>query len=411
MKRVIGTAARAVVSRMTTTPAPSTTTLLGSTCAMTTASLCTARRFQSNNNNNGFGEDDSTSSMEHGLDADLHADLADAVSSATVSTSVTLNAMADATTTAEGELVRLVKLPAPPAKFNLLSRAFVYRWDTTAALARKVVGPMREWALELKYRTGVHIEQEPTFPEKIASGAYQTADEVELSLYLFGSDRGVANCKQIMEAAVKQDPTYVRCGIFRRMPNSGGVEWLTLRRINSDTAPPDVPKISLKLPGKYTLMYETYKEAAVRSLYEETGVHVDPKLVYPTAVLQSNDPKYFWRVPVRYFMAEVPHDVTITGPVVAKERYMTGWDPRVLRQSPDPIDRSWAQLADPVTGCAWMTGALLDELQKPRRGENYMAVRYTPPEYAQLREVVGLVPPPEPEVSESPATDTLPPSS
>ena len=80
-------------------------------------------------------------------------------------------------------------------------------------------------------------------------------------------------------------------------------------------------------------MYEAYKEAAVRSLYE-TGR--GPQACLPTAVLQSNDPKYFWRVPVRFY-GEVR--VMSTGPMVAKERYMTGWDPRVAPVT-GSIDRS-----------------------------------------------------------------------
>lgn len=293
--------------------------------------------------------------------------------------------------------IRLEKVDRPPSRFDLLTNSLVYRWMTTAAQARKVSGPMREWAAELKYRTGVHLEVEPTYPERLAltpeEGGYTTADEVELTVYLFGTERGVFNCRQLMETALDQDPAYVRLAVFRRKPGQEGsdaVEWLTLRRINRDLRPPDIPPISLKTPGKWTLLYEHYKEAAIRSLWEETGIAVNAAQVYPTAVLHQSRPLYYWRVPVHYFIAEVPYDVQVLGPQVALNSYMHQWDNGLLRQSPDPIDRAWSQLADPETGCAWMKRAMLDELQKPLRGENYMATRYTPPPYSELNEVLGL---------------------
>nr|CCC96057.1 unnamed protein product [Trypanosoma congolense IL3000] len=306
----------------------------------------------------------------------------------------------------DANTIHLEKLPQPPARFDLLTNSFVYKWQTKAGLARKVSGPMREWAAELKYRTGVHIELEPTYPERLSEdvmrgdnsnppggasgGAYDTADDVDITVYLFGSERGIFNCHKLMEAAIQQDPVYVRLGIFRRLADSDGVEWLMLRRINRELRPPDIPPISLKLPGKWTLLYERYKEAAIRTLWEETGITVDPSNVYPTGHLYQTLPQYYWRVPVRYFIAEVPHDVCVKGPQVVPTQYMRGWDSRLLLQSPDPIDRAWAQLADPETGCAWMKTSMIDELQKPLRGENYMAVRYTPPPYSNLQEVVGL---------------------
>ncbi|KAH9578695.1 hypothetical protein LSM04_002489 [Trypanosoma melophagium] len=318
--------------------------------------------------------------------------------------------------------IQLEKLTRPPARFDLLTNSFVYKWQTKAGLARKVSGPMREWAAELKYRTGVHMELEPTYPERLSDeiisgtsgtnnndrssnsttntnninngesegGPYESADDVDITVYLFGSERGIFNCHKLMEAAIQQDPVYVRLGVFRRASGSNEVEWLMLRRINRELRPPDIPPISLKLPGKWTLLYERYKEAAVRTLWEETGITVDPTNVFPTAQLYQTNPQYYWRVPVRYFIAEVPHDVRVEGPQVVPTQYMRNWDARLLRQSPDPIDRAWAQLADPTTGCAWMKASMIDQLQKPLRGDNYMSIRYTPPPYSNLQEVVGL---------------------
>ncbi|GET91587.1 hypothetical protein, conserved [Leishmania tarentolae] len=306
--------------------------------------------------------------------------------------------------------IQLQKIERPPGRFDLLTNSLVYSWQTTAAHARKVTGPMREWASELKYRTGVHIEVEPTNPTRLGvpeeEGGYATADDVELTVYLFGSERGIFNCRQLMETALDQDPAYVRLAIFRRKPGKGvststaaapepheDVEWLLLRRINRDLRPPDIPPISLKTPGKWTLLYEHYKEAAIRTLWEETGINVEAANVYPTAVLRQDNPIYYWRVPVHYFLAEVPYDVQVLGPQVGLNTYMHHWDLSLLRQSPDPIDRAWAQLADPETGCAWMRQPMIDELQRPLRGENYMAIRYTPPPYSQLNTVLGFAVP------------------
>lgn len=327
---------------------------------------------------------------------DLHADLQSELAQVMQSTiSATASPGASTPTSpsggSEAGAIELTKLVRPPAKFDLLTNSFAYEWRTTARLARKVIGPMREWAHEIKYRTGVHLEMDPTHPEKLIAGEYAAADDVDITVYLFGTDRGVANCKKIMEAAIQQDPIYVRLGVFRRKPDSGGgVEWLTLRRINRDNRPPDVPKISLKLPGKYTLLYENFKESAIRTLWEETGISVSSGDVFPSGYLCSTDPNYFWRVPVRYFVAEVPYDVEVKGPQSSRMQYMMGWDSRILRQSPDPIDREWCRLANPETGCAWMSSALLDELQRPLRGDHYMATRYTPPPHSNLQEVVSL---------------------
>ncbi|KPA84837.1 putative mitochondrial mitochondrial RNA binding complex 1 subunit,NUDIX hydrolase, conserved [Leptomonas pyrrhocoris] len=317
--------------------------------------------------------------------------------------------------------IRLEKIERPPGRFDILTNSLVYRWLTTAAQARKVSGPMREWASELKYRTGVHVEVEPTFPDRLVvpetEGGYANADEVELTVYLFGSERGIFNCRQLMEAALDQDPAYVRLGVFRRKPgktasvnssgsassSSGGggvtinrnedIEWLMLRRINRDLRPPDIPPISLKLPGKWTLLFEHYREAAVRTLWEETGITVDPNTVYPTACLNQSNPTFYWRVPVHYFVAEVPYEVEVLGPQVGLNTYMHHWDAQLLRQSPDPIDRAWAQLANPETGCAWMKVPMINELQRPLRGEDYMATRYTPPPYSGLNSVLGFAVP------------------
>lgn len=307
--------------------------------------------------------------------------------------------------------VNLIKLDRPPGRFDLLTNSLCYKWETTAADARKVSGPLREWAAELKYRTGVHMELEPTNPHRLAlpkeEGGYATGDEVEITIFLFGSERGIFNCAQLMESIVDQEPAYVRLAVFRRIPAEqkdgktspqqgseegvgGNVEWLLLRRINRELRPPDIPPISLKLPGKYTLLYEQFKEAAIRTLWEETGITVDPAAVHPTGRLSTNDPQYYWRVPVHYFIAEVPYEVEVKGPQTEHMSYMRDWDRQLLRQSPDPIDRAWAALANPETGCAWMRQPMIDELQRELRGENYMKIRYTPPPYTELSSVVGL---------------------
>ncbi|EPY20838.1 NUDIX hydrolase [Strigomonas culicis] len=297
--------------------------------------------------------------------------------------------------------IRLEKVDQPPSRFDLLTNSLVYRWQTTARLARRVSGPMREWATEIKYRTGVHLEVEPANPDRLGlskeEGGYAHADDVEMNVYVFGSERGVFNCQKLMEQAVLEEAAYVRVGVFRRVPGGGpgDVEWLVLRRINRDLRPPDVPPISLKTPGKYSFLHEQHKEAALRSLWEETGLTVAAADAYPTARLEQDNPAYFWRVPVFYYVAEVPYEAEVKGPQVTPNIYVRQWDSRLLRQSPDPIDRTWAQLANPETGCAWLRASVLDELQRPLRGDNYMAIRYTPPPYSELAEVLGMALPPE----------------
>ncbi|CAD2216160.1 NUDIX hydrolase [Angomonas deanei] len=318
------------------------------------------------------------------------------------------------------ETIHLERVDRLPAKYDLITNSIVYKWETTAKWARKVSGPMKEWATEFKYRTGVHIEVEPTHPERIwnyntgdafygmnsSSTAnfptspseagdhyYKKSDDVELTVYLFGSERGVYNCKKLLEEAIREDPSYVRLALFRRVPGATGddaIEWLALRRINREIRPPDVPPISLKTPGKYNFLHETHLEAAVRSCWEETGLQLSPANVFPTALFTQEDPLYYWRVPVYYYLAEIPYETEVKGPQTMREAYVVDFDPRLLKQSPDPIDRHWAAHADPQTGCAWLRRSTFNELQKPLKGEEYLELRYTPPPYSQLREVLGF---------------------
>lgn len=288
-------------------------------------------------------------------------------------------------------VVAFKKLDRVPAKFDVMTFSDCFAWQTTAKVARKFVGPMREWSTEIKYRTGVHLETEPTHPAKIAQGSYATADDVEITLYAFGSERSVAYTSRFMETLLQQEPSYVRIGVFRRVPDSSEVEWLTLRRINSEVRPPDVPPISLKLTGKHTMLFESLKDAAIRSVWEETGIALDPKKVFPSGMLNNSDANYFWRVPVRYFVAECPEGAEVRGPLPSTQTaYLQAWDSRILRQSPDPIDQAWARHADPATGTAWLKSTELSALQKPLRGDHYMSIRYTPPPFSNLQEVVNL---------------------
>ncbi|KAK7198135.1 mitochondrial RNA binding complex 1 subunit [Novymonas esmeraldas] len=375
----------------------------GSSTGCHHAAQWTARRWQSFGGGSGFFADESSG---------LQSELSDALEGeGNLSTEAMLSqTLEKADLRSPSARIRLQRIEQPPGRFDLLTNSLVYRWLTTAAQARKVSGPMREWASELKYRTGVHLEVEPTNPSRLAlseeEGGYAVADEVELTVYLFGSERGIFNCRQLMESALDQEPAYVRLAVFRRKPGQAtgtgtpaaprpdeDVEWLVLRRINRDLRPPDIPPISLKTPGKWTLLYEQHKEAAIRTLWEETGITIEPGSVYPTAVLYQDDPLYYWRVPVHYFLAEVPYDVHVAGPQVGQNTYMHHWDASLLRQSPDPIDRTWAQWADPETGCAWLRRPVLDELQRPLRGDNYMAIRYTPPPYSGLNDALGFAVP------------------
>jgi hypothetical protein len=287
--------------------------------------------------------------------------------------------------------IHLEKLARPPGKYDLVTSTSVYKWSTTAKLARKIVGPMREWADEFKYRTGVHVDWDPVFPEKASSGGYQNADDVELNVYLFGAERAVAQSQSLMKAMIKQSPCYVRLAVFRvGAPASNEIQWLTLRRINRELRPPDIPPISLKTPGKHTLLFETPLEAAIRTLWEETGIKVDEASVFPTGMLSSSPSQYWWRPPVRYFIAQVPESVEVLGPQSNSSSYVLGWDPKLLRQSADPIERVWGTLADPQTGCCWLSTKQLDELQFPLKGERYTATRYTPPPHSGLQEVLGF---------------------
>lgn len=358
--------------------------------AITPPHLRKQRRWQSGFDGGGsFIEDDDAGALESELASVLERE-------GSLSAEVALTRPLEKMEIPSTSRVRLEKLDRPPARFDLLTNSLAYRWQTTAKEARKVCGPMREWATELKYRTGCHIEAEPTQPERLLltaeEGGYATADEVDMTVYVFGSERGVFNCHRLMESIVDLEPAYVRLGVFRRVPDShpAEVEWLLLRRINREMRPPDIPPISLKLPGKWTLLYEQYKEAAMRSLWEETGISVESSAVFPTARLEQTSPAFYWRVPVHYFVAEVPYETHVLGPQVVLNSYMHHWDARLLRQSPDPIDRAWAQHANPETGCAWMRRAMIDDLQQPLRGDAYMAIRYTPPPYSNLAPVLGF---------------------
>ncbi len=277
-------------------------------------------------------------------------------------------------------------------------RTGVYKWRTTAKYARRVTGPMREWADEFMCRTGVCAHMDPVDHEKAAAGGYATADEVEVNLYLFGTERAVQDSVHFLKAMVQTEPCYVRCAIFRRAEgasesspstSSGDLEWLTLRRVNPDVRPVDIPPISLKTPGKYTLLFESPEEAAVRTVFEETGVELDRKLLTKTHVFDKAPAAFFWRPRVEYWIAEVPRDTPVLGPQLNTQRYIMHWDPRLLRQSADPIDRAWAAAADPRTGCAWLSAKVIDALQAPVKLEtNYMATRYTPAPETKYAEVV-----------------------
>ena len=282
--------------------------------------------------------------------------------------------------------VKLESMPRPPAKYELTTTTSVYRWATTAKHGRKIVGPLREWGDELKYRTGVHVEWDVADSAKLHNDGYPSPDDVDVQLYFFGADSAIKQSVPLLNAMLKQDPVYVRLAVFRRRGSL--VEWLVLRRINKELRPPDIPPVSLKTPGKWTLLFENYREAAVRTLWEETGIHVEESKVVPTGMLNNSSPQYYWRIPVRYFVSEVPENVEVLGPQAATLSYMAGWDPRLLRQSLDPIDRVWSTHADPKTGCAWLTSKQIDELQLPLKGEKYMATRYTPPPESDLRSLL-----------------------
>eukprot|EP00760_Papus_ankaliazontas_P034566 PhM_4_TR7261/c0_g1_i1/m.39282 len=285
----------------------------------------------------------------------------------------------------ERTVIKLEPCDALPTRFEVFSGTKVFKWVTTAKFGRRIVGPMHEWADELKYRTGINVQWEPVHPEKVFLREYKHRDDVDVNVYFFGSERAIESSVQLLQQMVDQQPVYVRCAVFKRQEGTFPL-WLTLRRINGDQRPPDIPPISLKTPGKWTLLFETKKEAAVRTLYEETGIRVDESDITHTGMLDSMDVEYFWRVPVHYYVAELPEDAEVLGPRTSTSDYFIDWDPKILRQSPDPIDRAWAMYADPKTGCAWLSANKIDELQMPLKGENYMKTRYTPaPHLADLR--------------------------
>ncbi len=155
------------------------------------------------------------------------------------------------------------------------------------------------------------------------------------------------------------------------------------------------------------MLFESLPEAATRSLFEETGIEVDHSTIIKTNYFVNKESMYWWRPPVHYFIAEVPHNVPVLGPQAATRSYVLDWDPRILRQSSDPIDRAWAQFADPKTGCAWLSGSTIDELQKPVKNEQYyMASRYTPSVESGLQQVLNLGP-----IAPHPAAPQAPPPS
>ncbi len=276
--------------------------------------------------------------------------------------------------TAEVE-VNLVKLARAPAQYDVLQQTDVFRWQTTAKYGRKLMGPMREWAEEFQCRTGVHVTMEPTFPDKANAGGYENADDVEVNLFFFGSQKAMDDAYSLIKAMTCLQPAYVRCALYRKN-SSGDVEWLTLRRINRERRPADIPPISLKTPGKYTMLFENVEEAVLRTVYEETGVDLDRKELFKTNVFTEAPPMFYWRPSVHYYIAELPSGVTVTGPQVAPQTYMSDWDPRMLRQSQDPIDRVWAADADAKTGTAWLKAPTIDDLQRPVKMEdNYMVRR------------------------------------
>ena len=299
---------------------------------------------------------------------------------------------------AEAVEIDIKRVDKPPAKYEINTTTGVYRWRTTAKYARRVVGPMREWADEFQCRTGVCVQMDPVDADRAQSGAYPSADDVEVNVYLFGSERAVHECVHFLRAMVQTEPSYVRCAVFRRQPAASiasagsaapsspaaaaaadGIEWLTLRRVNPELRPVDIPPISLKTPGKYTLLFESAEEAVIRTVFEETGIELERRTLAKTHVFDKAPVAFYWRPRVEYWIAEVPHDVPVLGPQANTQRYVLQWDPRLLRQSADPIDRTWAAVADPKSGCAWLTGKVIDALQAPVKLEtNYMATRYTP---------------------------------
>jgi len=352
-----------------------------SVCALATAMCRSARRRQSGR---GWGDE--------GGDDDLLRDVQEQaqriVDPATFGASPADSALTQQYAAASEIDINLEKLPRAPAQFDLMRESAVYKWSTTAKYGRKVIGPMREWADEFQCRTGVFVTMDPKFPERAAAGGYESADDVEVNLFFFGADKAVSDALPLLKAMTALDPSHVRAAIYRKT-DDGGVEWLTLRRINRERRPADIPPISLKTPGKYTMLFENPEEAVTRTVFEETGIDLDASSLVKTNVIRSTPPQYYWRPTVHYWVAELPEDAEVLGPQVAARSYMMEWDSRILRQSTDEADRVWASQADSKTGCAWLKSRTIDELQKPIKMEDtYMATRYTPPPASGLQDLL-----------------------
>jgi 8-oxo-dGTP pyrophosphatase MutT (NUDIX family) len=355
-------------------------------CAV--ASSSSLRPLAARRMNSTHDDDDGSDFLAQELSAQQR-DGGDALAPSAPDVSLT-NRIASAASDDEVE-INLVQLPRPPAKFELMHNTACFKWVTTAKHGRKIIGPMREWAEELQCRTGVHADMDALYPEKAAAGDYETADDVDTALYFFGAEKAVADSLPLLKAMLKLDPCHVRVGLYRKRGDGQPPEWLTLRRVNRDSRPADIPAISLKTPGKYTMLFENTAEAAARTLFEETGVDVDRAALVKTNVFSTPPVPYFWRPPVHYFVAEMPADAEVLGPQAATRNYLVDWDARVLRQSRDAVDRVWAQEADPKTGCAWLPSAAVDELQLPvKMQDKYMALRYTPAPESGLQEVLQL---------------------
>jgi hypothetical protein len=136
------------------------------------------------------------------------------------------------------------------------------------------------------------------------------------------------------------------------------------------------------------MLFESVEEATVRTVYDETGIELDRGALLRTHAWTEAPPMFWWRPRVDYFVAEVPYDTPVLGPQSNVRSYLREWDPRLMRQASDPIDRAWATLADPQTGCAWVPAAMIDQLQAPLKGANYMGTRYTPAPESSLHKLL-----------------------
>ena len=284
--------------------------------------------------------------------------------------------------------VNLVRITHAPVRYEMATSTNIYRWKTLAKYARRIIGPMRCFANEIKFRTGVHIDVDPIHPDKLTDHSYDSVDDVEIYAYFFGSEAAVKQTQTLIKKVIEHEPALVRVGIYRKGPHNT-VEWLTLRRINRDIRSSDIPPISLKTPGKHTMLFESNEEAAIRSLWEETGISIQESDLTYTNTLAENLAIHHWRCPVHYYIARLPDDAEIEGPQTSTSSYMIGWDSTLLKQSVDPIDKVWGAVADPNTGCAWLSTSQMDELQLPLRGENYIQKRYFPsPESSHYKIIV-----------------------